>query len=142
MSAVRHRAGRRQLYAECHSTHEHGVKGRKSSSPVVAKMIDTKRKVGEKQTDTASLGIRACITGRREIQGKIVALLSEQPLAEQPSFLEVICKGDGVVADGLYSIFTFQPFQKPPFKSVKTSVAVPRSVIVFWGDINSACGLG
>lgn len=55
ISAARQEADRRQPWARCQSTFEDRVKGKKSSRRVVAKAFDTRRKVGEKEAEGASL---------------------------------------------------------------------------------------
>lgn len=66
-SAVWHGAGRLQPCARCRTTYEHRVRGRKSSSCVVAKTTDTERKVGKKQTEAASLSGRGHSIRRRKV---------------------------------------------------------------------------
>lgn len=59
MSAVWLEVRRRHSCDRRRSTYEDGVRGRTSTSCVVAKKISTKRKVGEKQAEAASLGGRS-----------------------------------------------------------------------------------
>lgn len=110
MSAAPHRAGGRLPCFGCHNTYEDRVRGRKSSSRVVPKTVDTRGKLREKQAEAASLGRRRGSTRRREVQSEISELLSQQSLAKWLSFLEDLSKGDGAVGEDSSSLFTLEPF--------------------------------
>lgn len=108
-SKAGHGAGRRKPCARCYSTYEDRVTGRKTSSCVAAETTDTRRKLGEKQAEAASLCGRDRSTRRPKIQSEVVALLHEQFPAKWPSFLEDICGGDEIVTEYLYFTSTFEP---------------------------------
>lgn len=76
LSAVWHGAERRQPRVMCHSTNKDSVRGRKTSSRVVAETFDTRREVEERQRETVSLGKRGLSTRRHELNIEIAALLS------------------------------------------------------------------
>lgn len=109
MSAVRHKAPRRQACITCHSSYQNNMKGRESSSIFAAETIDTRKKLVERQADAASLSRGAYSTREQELQSGIADFLSQQSVAEWPPFLEEMCRGDGVVVEGLYSTCMFEP---------------------------------
>lgn len=108
-SLVRRRAGESPSCAKLHSTYEKRVTGRKCSSCVAAETTDKRRKIVEMQAEAGGLYGKDRSTRKREIQSRIAVLLSQRFLAEWPSFLEDMCGDDEVVAEDLYSIFSFQP---------------------------------
>lgn len=83
--------------------------GRKTSDCVVAKTIETRRKVKELQKKAVNLAWSSSSRKRREVLDKIGSLLSQRSLTEWPSFLKKTCKCDRVVAENLYSVITFKP---------------------------------
>lgn len=74
---------------------------------MVAETTEKRREVKDSQEKTEILEGRGCYTKRREVLNEERSVLSEESLAERPSFFEERCGGSGVVREDLYSLFTF-----------------------------------
>lgn len=85
------------------------MKERKSSNRVVAETTEKKTKVEKKRAELASLGQRDLRRKRPEKQSELAILLCHHSLASWPTFLEEMCRGDELVAENLYAVFTFEP---------------------------------
>lgn len=100
-------AGIRQSCSTCHSTEEDRVKDRRCLSRVQVETADTRKKE-EEQPEVASLSESARGTEKREIHGKIAVFQCEQSLSDRPYFFENVCGGNGVVAEDLHLVVTFE----------------------------------
>lgn len=80
--------------------------GRRSSSGVVLGTMATPRKVEELHKEVGYLAKKERNRRQRQVAGEIDSLLSEQSLAEWPSFSEDVFGADGAVVNDLYSKLT------------------------------------
>lgn len=90
--------------------------GRGSSSQVVAETMESREGVEKMEEKNGSLARRGSSRRWREIFNEIGFLLSEQALAERPSFQEGMRGGVGVAKEDLSSTFTFESVRNPHFE--------------------------
>lgn len=81
--------------------------------------IDTRIKVIEKQAEAPSLGGRGPSARKRIVQREAAACLTQQPLAQWSSVLKDMCGSDEVMAESIYSTFTFGPLQNLHLKALR-----------------------
>lgn len=65
------------------------------------------------QRELRNLAERGRSRRQREVLDGIKFLLSKQALMQWRSFLKEMCRGDGKVANDVYSMFTFEPLYSP-----------------------------
>lgn len=72
-----------------------------------------------------------CNGRRREILDEVEYLLSEQSLTEWPPYLDEMCKGEGVVAEDLYWVFTAERSHNFRLRVSKTFADVLGAAFIF-----------
>lgn len=84
------------------------VMSKGSLSGVVAETMETERRVVKLREKAENLAGRGHKRRRQKVVSEISCLLSERSLSKWPSFVEKMCRRDGVMAEDLYSISTVE----------------------------------